>query len=304
MIEINTKLKEYAGRTEQVMLSAVSDMQNSAEQNSMQIGTLFDAMRHSLTAGGKRIRPALIYAFCELSGGTPEMADAAACAMEMTHTSSLIFDDLPAMDNDDLRRGKPSCHKAFGEATAILAGDALICTPFALIAQDSHITPEQKLRLIQVLATQEGSSGMVGGQMLDMQFESQEHVTHEELRIMCLGKTGALMKASCQMGCICGNASPELVQAAGEYGLSVGLAFQIIDDILDVTSTEAQLGKPIGSDAEEHKQTFVTLMGIENARKYAGELTVYAHAKLDEFQNTGDTAFLHTLTDMLLTRVW
>ncbi|MBR4319573.1 MAG: polyprenyl synthetase family protein [Oscillospiraceae bacterium] len=296
------QLKSYAERTEQRLLTIVSAMQKQAEENALAVNTLFDAMRHSLTAGGKRIRPALIYAFCEACGGTLETADAAACAMEMTHTSSLIFDDLPAMDNDDMRRGKPSCHKAFGEATAILAGDALICAPFSVIAEDITLTPEQKLALIKILSREEGSSGMVGGQMLDMQFETQEAVTAKELEIMCLGKTGALMKASCQMGCICGKASPALVQAAGSYGMALGLAFQIIDDILDVTATSEQLGKPAGSDAEEEKKTFVTILGLEDAQKRAAELTASAHAQLQKFPDSEAKAFLQALTDALLNR--
>ncbi len=297
MSEVNQQLKVYAERCEAYMLSAVNGMQ--AQCGNLTIDALYDAMRHSLTAGGKRIRPALVYAFCECCGGTPEMADAAACAMEMTHTSSLIFDDLPAMDDDDLRRGKPSCHKAFGEATAILAGDALICAPFALLAGDAKLTDAQKLQLIAELASQEGVNGMVGGQMMDMQFESMEKVTVDELTTMCNHKTGALIAASCRMGCLCGGAAPEQLEAAGDYGMAIGLAFQIIDDILDVTSTAEELGKPIGSDAEEDKKTFVTLLGVEAAMQRAKELTDYAHKQLEQFPNA---EFLHQLTDELLNR--
>ena len=303
MNEHNAKLHSYAERTETVLLEKTEELETKAKQNHMQIANLFNAMRHSLTAGGKRIRPALIYAFCEVCGGTPEQADTAACAMEMTHTSSLIFDDLPAMDNDDLRRGKPSCHKAFGEATAILAGDALICAPFGLLASDSNLSSEQKLQIIQILSEQEGAGGMIGGQMLDMQFETQEHVTLEELEIMCLGKTGALIKAACQIGCICGGGSPEQIRAAGNYGETLGLAFQMIDDIQDVTSTTEQLGKPVGSDAEEHKTTFVTLLGVDAVRTRAEKLTAQAHEFLTMFDSSGDTCFLHALTDLLLTRI-
>lgn len=299
----NTQLKNYASRVEKTMLSAVAKMQKQAEAGSMKISSLFEAMRHSLGAGGKRIRPALIYAFCEVCGGTSEQADSAACAMEMTHTSSLIFDDLPAMDNDDMRRGKPSCHKAFGEATAILAGDALICAPFSLLAEDSYLSAEQKLALIRILSVLEGSTGMIGGQMMDMQFETQENVTAEELEIMCLGKTGALIKAACQMGCICGGGTPEQTEAAGKYGNYLGLAFQIIDDILDVTSTSEQLGKPAGSDVQEDKQTFVTVLGMEKAKSRAAELTTLAHAQLNQFADSAHTEFLHALTDALLIRM-
>ncbi len=295
---VKEQLGQYAARVEAYILEQVAAMQKAAA--GMDTDTLYDAMRHSLSAGGKRIRPALIYAFCEVCGGSPDAADSAACAMEMTHTSSLIFDDLPAMDDDDLRRGKPSCHKAFGEATAILAGDALICAPFMILAQDAHLTAVQKVALISVLAEREGAAGMVGGQLMDMQFETMEQVTAEELETMCLGKTGALMEASCKMGCLCAGGTEEQIRAAGEYGKSVGLAFQIIDDILDVTSTAEMLGKPIGSDAEEEKKTFVTILGIEEARKRAEALTQHAHAQLDMFENT---EFLHALTDELLIRV-
>ena len=297
MSDVKTQLKCYAKRIENYMLAKIEEMQSSTN---MDLDSLYDAMRHSLSAGGKRIRPVLIYEFCKICGGSPELADTAACGMEMTHTSSLIFDDLPAMDDDDLRRGKPSCHKAFGEATAILAGDALICLPFMLIANDANLTAEQKVQLIAVLSEREGANGMVGGQVMDMKFETQETVTAEDLTMMCLGKTGALMEASCKMGCICGGGTLQQQEAAAAYGRSIGLAFQIIDDILDVTSTAEMLGKPIGSDAEEEKKTFVTVLGIEEAQKKAEELTKFAHAQLEMFENT---EFLHALTDELLVRV-
>ena len=294
---VNKQLAEYAERVENYMHEILKSTQKKTE---MHIENLFKAMQYSLTAGGKRIRPALIYAFCQACGGDLNFADVVSCAMEMTHTSSLIFDDLPCMDNDDFRRGKLSCHKAFGEAMAILAGDALICLPFEIIANDKNLNPEQKINLIKTLAECEGVSGMIGGQMLDMQFETQEHVKMEELQMMCLGKTGALMQASCQMGCICGNATQEQIQASIRYGNCVGLAFQIIDDILDVTSTSELLGKPVGSDIEENKTTFVTILGIEEAKRQATELTKLAHQALDNFENT---EFLHALTDALLVRV-
>ena len=270
------------------------------ETQKLAVGTLFDAMRHSLTAGGKRIRPALVYGFCEACGGSIDKADSAACAMEMSHTASLIIDDLPAIDNDDLRRGKPSCHKAFGESTAILAGYGLICAPYQLLTADENLTDTQKAQLVQVLAAHEGVCGMVGGEWKDIQFETQETVTLSELEQMCLAKTGDFMASSCEMGCICGGGTPAQIRAARDYGFCVGLAFQIIDDILDVTSTEELLGKPIGSDAEEGKKTFVTLMGIGQAKARAAELTAQAHELLGAF---GEAQFLHDLTDALLVRV-
>ncbi|MEE5992434.1 MAG: farnesyl diphosphate synthase [Oscillospiraceae bacterium] len=302
MSKVMEKVSAYAERVEKYMETQVSQMEQNA--TGLSIEKLYQAMRHSLTAGGKRIRPAMIYAFCEACGGELEKADSSACAMEMTHTSSLIFDDLPAMDNDDMRRGKPSCHKAFGEATAILAGDALICAPFAILTADTNLTADQKVMLISTLSTFEGANGMVGGQQMDMQFETQEQVTVQELQTMCSGKTGALMAAACRMGCLCGNGTRRQFVAAGNYGLLVGLAFQVIDDILDVTSTEEELGKPIGSDAEENKTTFVTLLGIEKAKIYAGELTKQAHSQLDTaFAEAKNLEFLHDLTDELLKRV-
>lgn len=298
MNETKNRLAAYAARVEQYMEDKLEEME--AQSGKMQLSRLYAAMRHSLSAGGKRIRPALVYAFCEACGSFAAQADAAACAMEMTHTSSLIFDDLPAMDNDDLRRGKPSCHKAFDEATAILAGDALIVAPFALMAAEKELSAEQRVALTRTLAELEGASGMIGGQLMDMAFETRDDVTAEELETMCLGKTGALMRAACEMGCICGEGTPEQIEAAGKYGLYVGLAFQIIDDILDVTSTAEQLGKPIGSDAEENKTTFVTLLGIEEAKRRAAELSAQAHEQLSLF---AETEFLHALTDKLLVRV-
>ncbi len=296
-----SRLNDYASRAEQYLLQILQAMQQ--EMSEPQAENLFLAMKHSLTAGGKRIRPALIYAFCEACGGNLIQADASAAAMEMTHTASLIFDDLPALDNDDLRRGKPSCHKAFGEATAILAGYGLICEPFRMISADTNLTAEQKTKLIRILAEQEGSSGMVGGQMLDMQFETETQIDLPLLEKMCLAKTGALMKASCQMGCLCGNGTEIQVSAAGEYGLALGLAFQIVDDILDVISTSEQLGKPVGSDAQENKTTFVTLLGIEQAKQRAVELTQKAHETLNQFPDSEFTEFLHELTDALLVRM-
>ena len=298
MNDVKEQLGIYARRAEEVLRSQLDRMQSAC--TGMDIDTLFAAMRHSLGAGGKRIRPALVYEFCRVCGGALEQADAAACAMEMTHTSSLIFDDLPAMDDDDLRRGKPSCHKAFGEATAILAGDALICAPFAVMAQAEGLDDAQKVELVRTLSVLEGESGMVGGQQMDMQFEERDDVTAAELETMCLGKTGALMAAACRMGVVCAGGSEAQREAAEEYGRLVGLAFQIIDDVLDVTSTAEQLGKPIGSDEESHKTTVVTLLGLDGARERAAALTAQAHGALDAF---GDAQFLHDLTDLLLVRV-
>ncbi|HRR76083.1 MAG TPA: polyprenyl synthetase family protein [Ruminococcus sp.] len=261
---------------------------------------LIDSMNYSLEAGGKRIRPVLVYSFCEACGGDYRTASAPAAAIEMIHTFSLIHDDLPAMDNDDYRRGKPSCHKAFGEAMAILAGDALSVLPFGIIADDDKLTENQKIQIISHLARAVGKNGMIGGQVIDMENEQRYDVDETNLRNMYKHKTGELISVSCIMGCICaGETDMRKIEAAAEYGYKLGLAFQIVDDILDVTSTTEELGKPVGSDEEENKTTFVTLYGVEKAQSIAGEITREAMLLLENFDNNG---FLMELTDMLLNR--
>ncbi len=260
---------------------------------------LVDAMNYSLEAGGKRIRPVLVYAFCEALGGDYTRAAAPASAIEMIHTFSLIHDDLPAMDDDDFRRGKPSCHKKYGEAMAILAGDALSVLPFGIIADDAVLTSDEKVRIISRLAKSVGRSGMIGGQVIDMANEERTDVTEEQLRYMYRCKTGELIAVSCAMGCICAGASDEVISAACDYGFSLGLAFQIIDDILDVTSTTEELGKPVGSDEAENKTTFVTLYGVDKAREIADNITAQAMESLDK---CGGSDFLRELTEMLLNR--
>ena len=260
---------------------------------------LIDAMNYSLEAGGKRIRPVLVYAFCSALGGNYKKACAPAAAIEMIHTFSLIHDDLPAMDNDDFRRGKPSCHKAFGEAMAILAGDALSVLPFELIANAEDLSCEQKVKIISCLAKAVGREGMIGGQVIDMENEERSDVDEANLRNMYKHKTGQLIAVSCMMGCICADADDEKLQAAADYGFKLGLAFQIIDDILDVTSTTEELGKPVGSDEEENKTTFVTLYGVERAQEIANAVTDEALDCLVKFGNNG---FVTELTETLLKR--
>lgn len=258
-----------------------------------------DAMDYSLEAGGKRIRPVLVQAFCKLFGGDPGKAGAPAAAIEMIHTFSLIHDDLPCMDDDDFRRGKPSCHKQFNEACAVLAGDALAIRPFQIIADDKDLDSDKKVKLISELAFSSGAEGMIGGQIIDMENEQRENVDEANLRQMYGLKTGMLIKTACVMGCIVAEASEEQTKAAEEYAHCLGLAFQIIDDILDVTADEKLLGKPTGSDAEENKTTFVTLFGIEGAKTEARKLTEKALGILDEFDNS---EFLKGLTEYLLVR--
>lgn len=279
---INDRLDKYKNET----------MQHIAEQRDVA-----EAMWYSLSAGGKRIRPVLVMEFCRVCGGDTKNAEAAACAIEMIHTFSLIHDDLPCMDNDDYRRGKPSCHKAYGEATALLAGDAFENLAFGIIA-DAVIPDSVKVRLVQTLAKAVGVNGMIGGQVIDTEYEGK-NIPEEMLLRMYSMKTSALLKAACLMGCICAEADEEKMTAAIKYAENLGLAFQIIDDILDITGNEQQLGKPIGSDAANGKITYASLNGLEKSNSYAAKLTENALDSLSAFENT---EFLKELTLYLLKR--
>lgn len=261
---------------------------------------VIDAMRYSLEAGGKRIRPVLVLEFCRMLGGNINDALLAAVALEMIHTFSLIHDDLPAMDNDDYRRGRKSCHKEFDEATAILAGDALSIHAFSIISKDKNLSSDKKVKLMEVLSEMSGYKGMIGGQIIDMENEKRDDVDIDNLHAMCDGKTGALIRCACRMGCIVSGADDEIIAKADRYGSCVGLAFQIVDDILDITSTTEVLGKPVGSDAASNKTTFATLMGIEKADKLAAKLTDEAIEILGQFD---DNEFLKDLTHDLLVRI-
>lgn len=231
------------------------------------------AMRYSLLAGGKRLRPYLTDVFCRMGGGDPDVALVFGCALEMVHTYSLIHDDLPAMDNDDLRRGRPTCHRAFDEATAILAGDALLTEAFALLAGCEGASDRQRVAAVRLLAEAAGQHGMIGGQMMDIAAEGGQ-LPPEKLEKLQRGKTGALIRAACRLGCIAaGHLDGPLTAAADSYAEALGLAFQIVDDILDATGDEKKLGKPIGSDEKEGKATFYTLLGDKEARAYAARLT-------------------------------
>lgn len=257
------------------------------------------AMDYSLEAGGKRIRPVLVLAFCNMCGGDYKKAAAPAAAIEMIHTFSLIHDDLPCMDDDDFRRGKPSCHKQFDEATAVLAGDALAIRPFEIIAKSAELSDTAKIRIIAELANSSGAEGMIGGQIIDIENEKRNVVDEENLHTMYLLKTGKLIKTSCVMGCIAAGADDEKIKYAEKYAECLGMAFQVIDDILDVTGNEQLLGKPVGSDAEENKTTFVTIFGIEKAREEAEKYTKQAMDILDKFDNN---EFLKELTEYMLNR--
>jgi geranylgeranyl diphosphate synthase type II len=232
--------------------------------------TLVDPMEYSLLAGGKRLRPALCLAFAELHGLRPETALPFAAALELIHTYSLIHDDLPAMDDDDLRRGRPSCHKAYGEAQAILAGDALLTEAFGLMAETAPAVPEKAvLTAVAEAAFAAGSAGMVGGQMLDMDYTGAPGVTLAQVAAMQAKKTGALIRAACVCGAILAGAPPDGVDRAARYGQSLGAAFQIADDILDVIGDEKTIGKPVGSDQAMGKNTFPSLAGLPQSRDMA-----------------------------------
>lgn len=263
-----------------------------------------EAMAYSLNAGGKRIRPVLALEFCRLCGGDIEKALQSACAIELVHTYSLIHDDLPCMDDDDYRRGRESCHKKFGEDIALLAGDALNSAAFELISSEAkcgNISCETGIRLIHMLSSNIGVNGMIGGQVIDLESEGRE-ITLETLNDLQEKKTGALIKAACLMGCVlggCGNSDNEKLSAAGSYAECLGKAFQIVDDILDVTGTFEELGKPIGSDKQQGKSTFVTALGLEKAQRKAERLTNEALSFLSCFDDNG---FLAELTMEMLTR--
>lgn len=262
---------------------------------------LVKAARYSLLSGGKRIRPAVMMEFCKLCGGKAEDALDFAVALEMIHTYSLIHDDLPCMDDDDMRRGRPSCHKAFGEDIALLAGDTLLTEAF-FVASNANISPDKALKAVSYLSANAGLHGMIGGQVLDLAFEENKPDAIE-LSDMYMRKTAALLIAAAVIGCIAaGKDSEENIKSATKYGYNLGLAFQVIDDILDVTADEKKLGKPVGSDNKNNKTTFVTIYGIEKAFAIAAQLTNAALDALDELGNENETAALYELTNYLLDR--
>lgn len=260
---------------------------------------LFEAMRYSLNAGGKRIRPILVLEFCRITGGDCDKSLPVACAIEMLHTYSLIHDDLPCMDNDDLRRGKPTNHVVYGECTATLAGDALQAEAFGTILR-SKLPAEARAECARILADAVGADGMCGGQFLDMIGENKL-LTADELDEINSRKTGALLIAACTMGVAAAGGNEKQSEAARRFGAAIGAAFQIRDDMLDVISTSEQLGKPIGSDAQEHKNTYMALYGAERCMKMIEKLTEVAKAALNEAFD--DTAFLCELADSMVTRM-
>lgn len=250
---------------------------------------LITSMEYSLKAGGKRVRPNLALEFCRLCNQPVEKAVPFGCAVEMIHTYSLIHDDLPCMDDDDLRRGKPSNHKVFGEDIALLAGDALQSLAFEILSCEETVnltSPKACIKAVNTLSKYCGAVGMVGGQVIDLENENKK-APIEVLQTMDIKKTGGLIKAACEMGCIAAEADEEKIKAAELYGEYIGIAFQIVDDILDVTSSSQELGKPVGSDLENDKSTYVSLLGIDKCKELVNELTQKAINTLSVFN--GDT---------------
>ncbi len=279
-INVKEMLAEYAEMTEEALEKYLPETECLQK-------TLINAARYSLSAGGKRLRPALVMEFCRICGGEPDTALPAACAIEMTHTFSLIHDDLPCMDDDDLRRGKPSCHKAFGEAAAVLAGDALAIMPYQIIADAgirNRLSPDASLKIIKLLSELSGFYGMTGGQIIDLENEGKK-VPEAIILEMYRMKTGALLEFCCRAGCIAAGAGAAEQLAAGSFGRRLGVAFQITDDILDITADEKLLGKPVGSDGKDKKYTYVSAVGLEKAKEQARALTNQAIQELSCFEN-------------------
>ncbi|GAA4348022.1 (2E,6E)-farnesyl diphosphate synthase [Variovorax defluvii] len=262
---------------------------------------LGDAMRYAVLDGGKRLRPLLVFAASEAVGGQAEAALRAACAVELIHAYSLVHDDLPCMDNDVLRRGKPTVHVKFGEADALLAGDALQALAFELLTPEGDIAPAVQARLCRLLARAAGSQGMAGGQAIDLASVGLA-LDEAQLREMHRMKTGALLLGSVEMGAACAGAvEPASLQALRDYGAAIGLAFQVVDDILDVTADSQTLGKTAGKDAASDKPTYVSLLGLDGARAEAGTLLAQALAALDR-SALADTAALRALAHMVVDR--
>ncbi len=263
--------------------------------------TIYESMRYSLMAGGKRLRPILCLATCEMLGGTLAQAIPTACAVEMIHTMSLIHDDLPAMDNDDYRRGKLTNHKVYGEGLAILAGDGLLAYAFEYVAAATkQVSSDRVLRVIAQLARAVGAAGLVGGQVVDLECEGKADVGLDTLNFIHRHKTAALLEVSVTSGAILAGAADSDIQCLARYAQNIGLAFQIVDDILDITATQAELGKTAGKDVQAQKVTYPSLWGLEKSREQAQLLVQSAKAELVGF---GDRALpLAALADYITAR--
>ena len=284
----NERFSQYREYVESYMADWYARFQGEPQKE------LFDAMQYSLLAGGKRLRPIFALEFCRICGGDWKKAAPFAAAVEMIHTYSLIHDDLPCMDNDDFRRGRPTNHKVYGEAMACLAGDALLTDAFTM-ASNAELEPKAVLEAIQILSECAGSLGMVGGQVLDIKAEERE-CTEQEILDIQKRKTGCLINAACAMGAVAGGCSEEQFDAACRFAAGLGLAFQIRDDMLDVIGTQEEMGKGVGTDAQ--KNTFVRLYGLEKCEELVQKYTQYALDALSVFEDTDDlVALAKSLTD-------
>ncbi len=288
---IDNIIKEYVSLID-------SELNRFLDFKECEYNDVIDAMKYSINAGGKRIRAILVLEFAKICGIDYKKALPFACAIEMVHTYSLIHDDLPCMDDDDFRRGQPSCHIKFGEATALLAGDALLTMAFNLIST-SDISEELKIEAVKELSQNAGVHGMIGGQVLDLKYEGQEIDVNCINRIHSL-KTSALIKTACRLGLICGNNTNKF-SACDRYAENIGLAFQIVDDILDITSTQEVLGKPINSDSENEKTTYVTIYGVEKCSQIVDEITNNAIESLCPWGSKAD--FLREFAVKLANRI-
>ena len=289
-MSLDAKTSTYRQYVEEFLRNWYSRFHNEPQAK------LFDAMEYSLLAGGKRLRPVFAFEFCKMSGGQWQNAAPFGAAVEMIHTYSLIHDDLPCMDNDDFRRGRPTNHKVYGEAMAVLAGDALLTDAFMVASLAKLPRPEDMAFAIDVLAHTAGSMGMVGGQVLDMNSQERE-CTEEEILNIQSRKTGALINASCVLGVIAGGGTETQIEAAAKFASGLGLAFQIRDDMLDVIGTQEEMGKGVGTD--EDKNTFVKLYGLEKCEELVQKYTKYAIEALDAFDNT---EFMISLANSLTDR--
>lgn len=297
LTDVQTILKQAMADCAQAVEDTIGRLLPSTDLAEARV---FDAMRYGCLNGGKRLRPFLVLQSADLFGVNPDCAVRVAAAVEMVHSYSLIHDDLPAMDDSDLRRGKPTCHKAFDEATAILAGDGLLTLAFELLADHAtHEDPNIRCQLVTALAKAAGGHGMVGGQMLDLIAEREAFDLGTTTRLQRM-KTGEMIAFSCEAGGILGKAPPPQRAALRAYAHDLGLAFQIVDDLLDVEGTEAETGKSVGRDAEAGKATFVSILGRDRARAQADMLAGQAVAHLDIFE--GRAHLLKAVAEFVVAR--
>ncbi len=306
MVMTNSKLtsEDKSSFDLQAYLTEYKTLVESALDSSLPITkpeTIYEAMRYSLLAGGKRLRPILCLATCEMLGGKIEQSLPTACALEMIHTMSLIHDDLPSMDNDDYRRGKLTNHKVYGEDIAILAGDGLLAYAFEYVASETkNVSPERLIQVVARLGRAVGAAGLVGGQVVDLESEGKTDVNVGTLNFIHTHKTGALLETCVTCGAIIGGATVEEVERLSGYAQNIGLAFQIVDDILDITATPEVLGKTAGKDVAAQKATYPSLLGLEESRNQAQKLIVEAKLQLESYGDKADP--LSAIADFILNR--